>query len=163
MWPASGGFGSVHPSPKLINAEIPVVSTYSSITLDIIGVAALGVDLQNLETPTPFHESFQRIFDPSPLGQVLLLLNAFIPVRWIPLAENRHYKKAHADFHSVSREIIRERVRELTSAGELNAAKTTRRDLLTYMVQETYATKNPWTEEDLLGHVRKKRDIRRPS
>lgn len=130
------------------------MSTYSSITLDIIGVAALGVDLQNLETPTPYHESFQCMFDPPPLGQALLLLSAFIPIRWIPLAENRRYKKAHADFHTVLRDIIRERVRELTSA-ERKTVETTRRDLLTYMIQETYATKNPWTEEDLLGHVRK--------
>jgi len=132
-----------------------VVSTYSSITLDIIGVAALGVNLENLDTPTPFHEYYHQMFDPPPLGQALLALNAFIPVQWIPLQENRQFRRAKDMVRKLLREIIQQRIRDITKGNKaVNDSKS--RDLLTYMLKEMCTMDTPWTEDELLGHVSQK-------
>ena len=120
--------------------------------MDIIGVAALGVDLENLDTPTPFHECYHQMFDPPPLGQALIALNAFIPVQWIPLQENRQFKRAHDMIRKLLCGIIRQRIQDVTS-GNKAADGSGSRDLITYMVEEAYATDTPWTEDELLGHV----------
>lgn len=151
-----------------------MVSTYSRLTLDIIGITALGVDLQNLNRPSTFHECYTRVFDPPPLGQVLLLLNAFIPVRWIPLRENRLFERANDEVRRLVRDIVRERIRDFNSDNnqgkhkdkeehwdeslekEVDALAAPRcRDLLSYLVEEVYSAKGatPWTEEEILGHA----------
>ncbi|KAK1753620.1 cytochrome P450 [Echria macrotheca] len=136
---------------------VELVSTFSSITLDIIGIAALGVNLQNLETPTPFHESYTHVFDPPPLGQALLALNAFVPIRWIPLAENLQFERANAEIHRLVLKIVRDRTAKVLAGkeegGEAEKETQERRDLLTYIIEETYATENPWTEEEIVGHM----------
>lgn len=132
------------------------MGTYSSVTLDIIGVAALGVQFQNLDAPTPFHECYHRVFDPPLLGQVLMTINAFIPVRRIPLRENREFLEANAEVHRLVREIVRERLEEIAARGDAHSSHDGgRRDLLTYIIEETYGTENAWTEDQLLDHVRK--------
>lgn len=132
-----------------------MVSTYSSVTLDIIGVAALGIEFQNLDAPTPFHECYHRVFDPPLLGQILLTANAFVPVRWIPLEENRRFTAANAEVQRLMRQIVRQRIEDV-AAGYGSTGAGDRRDLLTYIIEETNATGQPWTEEELLGHVRRK-------
>jgi cytochrome P450 len=132
-----------------------VVSTYSSLTLDIIGVAALGVNLDNLDTPTPFHEYYHQMFDPPPLGQALLALNAFIPVQWIPLQENRQFRRAKDMIRKLLREIIQQRIRTITKSDKaVDDSEST--DLLTYLVEEMCTMDTPWTEDELLGHVSEK-------
>lgn len=129
-----------------------MVSTYSSLTLDIIGIAALGVNLENLDIPTPFHEYYHQMFDPPPLGQALLALNAFIPVQWIPLQENRQFKRARDTIRKLLRGIIQQRIRDITQ-GNMAVDDSKGRDLLTYMLEETCTMDSPWTEDELLGHV----------
>jgi cytochrome P450 len=129
-----------------------VVKTYTSITLDIIGVAALGVDLRNLDAPTPFHECYSRVFDPPVLGQALMAIDLFVPIRWIPLEENKKYLAYSAEVHRMTLDVVRDRIRELTDEkGKL--VPTERKDLLTFLIQETYEAENPWTEREYLGHV----------
>ncbi|KAK0649244.1 cytochrome p450 monooxygenase [Cercophora newfieldiana] len=131
---------------------VELVKTYTSITLDIIGVAALGVDLRNLDAPTPFHVCYSRTFDPPIFGQALMAIDIFVPIRWIPLEENRKYLSYSAEVHRMTLEIVRDRIRELTDEnGKLVA--TERKDLLTFLIQETYEAENPWTEQEYLGHM----------
>ncbi|KAK3339637.1 cytochrome P450 [Lasiosphaeria hispida] len=136
------------------NGIVELSSTYSSLTLDIIGVAALGADLQNLDAPTPFHECYHRVFEPPLLGQALLVINAYIPVRWIPVKENRQFKSANSEVQRLTREIVRQRIKDVTGReGGGAVGNTNRRDLLTYIVEETYATDHPWSEDEILGHM----------
>lgn len=62
-----------------------VVKKFTSRTLDVIGVTALGVELRNLDAPTPFQVCYTRVFDPPPLGQILMAIDHFVPIRRIPL------------------------------------------------------------------------------
>ena len=135
-----------------------MVSTYSSLTLDIIGIAALGVNLENLDTPTPFHEYYHQMFDPPPLGQALAALNAFIPVQWIPLRENRRFRRAKDMIRKLLREIIQQRIRDIAKGNEA-VDDSGGRDLLTYMLQEMRTMDAPWTEDELLGHVSQETSI----
>jgi cytochrome P450 len=129
-----------------------VVSTYAGVTLDVIGSAALGVEFKNLDAPTPFHECYERVFDPPPLGQALLAVNLFVPIRWIPLKENQRFNSDNGEIHRMTLEIVRDRIRELTDQdGKL--VHTDRRDILTFMVQETIGAGKRFTDEEYRDNV----------
>ncbi|KAK3316797.1 cytochrome P450 3A5 [Apodospora peruviana] len=143
-------------------AVVEVASKYTSATLDVIGVAVLGVELDNLDTTTPFHECYGRIFDPGPIGQIMMGLNALVPVRWIPVKENRLYKEATHTIDREVRKVIRERMSEFEAGQQQNGGKgkTERRDLLTFMLEEDVigptasgAREEGWTEKNLLDHM----------
>ncbi|PHH80715.1 hypothetical protein CDD80_63 [Ophiocordyceps camponoti-rufipedis] len=127
---------------------VECVASYSSITLDIIGLAGMGVDFRNLETPSLFHQNMQRIFDLSPLGEVLMLMSAYVPIRLLPLRENRTYKEALADIRRLLRELIRERVREMTTPEGV-LLETDRQDILSYMIR-TYKMEKAYDEQVIL-------------
>jgi cytochrome P450 len=142
---------------RQISAEdgvVELVSTYSLLTLDVIGVAALGVNLEDLDTSTSFYEYYVQMFDPPPLGQALLALNAFIPVRWIPLQENQRFARAQYMIRKLLREMIQQRIRDITQ-GKKATNGSTRKDLLTYMIEEMCVRDSAWTEDELLGHAMK--------
>jgi len=139
-----------------------VVSTYSSLTLDIIGIAALGIDLENLEHPSTFHECYHAVFDPPPLGQLLVFLDGFVPIRWLPLAENRRFAESNAVVRKLLRQIIRDRIVALTTPGgqgekvkkEGKEEEEGYKDILSYIITETYTpSTRPWDEEEILGHM----------
>jgi len=129
-----------------------VVSTYAGVTLDVIGSAALGVEFKNLDTPTPFHECYERVFDPTPMGQILIAINLFVPIRWIPLRENIIFKSDNAEIHRMTLEIVRDRIRELTDKnGKL--LETNRKDILTFLIQETIGAGKRMTDVEYRDHV----------
>jgi len=93
--------------------EVNVVTAYSSLTLDIIVQAVLGVGLKTYAPGTPFHECYNRLFDPPLVGRILIAINSVVPVRWLPLQENRIYKKNHETIHGMVRQIISRRLEEV--------------------------------------------------
>ncbi|KAK3386773.1 cytochrome p450 monooxygenase [Podospora didyma] len=129
---------------------VELVSTYSNLMLDIIGAAALGVELKNLEVPTPFFELYEEMNNPPPLGKLFMAINAFIPVAWIPLDVIKRLNNASQEVRRLLRAIIQQRVQDVTEKG---VGGLGRRDLLTYMVEETHATENTLSEEEILGHI----------
>lgn len=144
-------------------ADIPrlVVSLYSKIMLDIMGVFALGVELGNLQpadnaADNSFDECYHEIFDPDSWGQILMGLNAIFPVRWLPLEANRRFKQALHTVRSQLMAIIRDRIR---TVGEWKAAGIDSdayrgKDLLTFMVAEKYyADSDRWTPEYIMEQV----------
>ena len=130
--------------------------------LDIMGVFALGVELNNLETGSDysFHDCYHELFDPDPLGQTLMGLNAVLPtgIRWLPLEANRKFKNATGIVHGQLRSIVQQRIAEvergrdntvLYDEGEIM-------DMLTYMVRYKYFAKDGeerWTEQEMLDQV----------
>jgi len=126
------------------------VSAYSSLTLDIIGIAALGVELQNLTSHSRFHECYKGVFDPPLLGQVLMAINVFVPIRWLPLEENRSFKQSNNEVRRLTREIVRQRMADFR---EEKPDIEDRNDILTHIIRESLAAKKPWTEEEILNQV----------
>ncbi|KAK0704317.1 cytochrome p450 monooxygenase [Lasiosphaeris hirsuta] len=131
---------------------VEAVSTFTSLTLDIIGIAALGVELHNLEEPSRFHECYQQVFDPPAVGQALFVLDAIFPIRWMPIEANRQFRRATKELRGLVRDIVRQRVKDVTE-GRKGISDTGRQDILTYMIEQTYTTEDPWEEEELMGHI----------
>jgi len=140
-----------------VGEEVNVVTAYSSLTLDIIVQAVLGVDLKTYTPGTPFHECYNRLFDPPLVGQILISINSIVPVRWLPLEENRIYKKNHETIHGMVRQIISRRLEEVekkTSSGNYESTSSSdRKDILSHMIDESNLTGEPWSVDKIYGHV----------
>lgn len=120
-------------------------------TLDIVGVAALGYELDSLTTPSVLAASYETIFECiTPLQVLISVVHRYIPIRsWLPLKVNKDYVRANADVRDRLRSLIRQRRQEFQT-GEVRGEKQSR-DLLTLLIEES---KDTWSEEEILGYVR---------
>jgi cytochrome P450 len=139
--------------------SIEALEVLSKTTLDVIGLASLGVELHSLSTEgSTLNELYTTVFDQSPVGQLISVINMFIPVRkWLPLKANRDFLHAASEIQRVLRESIRERKKEIFGGNEGVKREFTEegsRDLLTFMLYERSEGSNKWSEDDILGHLR---------
>ncbi|KAG8162855.1 hypothetical protein KVR01_007333 [Diaporthe batatas] len=120
-------------------------------TLDIVGLSALGYELNTLSTSSPLAKSYEKIFEyATPLQLLISFLNTYAPVRrFLPFEANRNHLRATANIRQILREHIRARKQEFHN-GKIREEKTSR-DLLTLMIEESRDT---WSEDELLGYVR---------
>jgi cytochrome P450 len=109
-----------------------------------------------------FHECYHEVFDPPPAGLVFTAINAFVPIRWLPVKPNIDFMRANGTVHSMLNGIIQERIAEarMARAGQSKSAskvddeeKST--DLLTFMVEQKYLSEDGdrWTEQDMLNQI----------
>ncbi|KAK1996776.1 cytochrome P450 [Colletotrichum falcatum] len=126
-----------------------VSSAYGRVTLDIVAWFTLGIDLGSTLSTSLFHEAYHKMFDPSPFGAFLMVMNAYVPgTRALPFEENREFNACSASVRARLADIIRERVRDVDS-GSLGAAGE-RPDLLSHMIIESRAAGDPWSEDKML-------------
>src|SRR5689334_12862004 len=128
--------------------------------LDIMGVFALGVELDNLgsgrDTTTSFHECYHEVFEPDAVGQLLVAMNGFMPIRWLPIESNRRFLHANKVVRSQLTEIIRNRIQTIEARKEagMDGGVTEIKDLLTFMVTEKYfSSHDRWDEDKILNQV----------
>lgn len=95
------------------SAVIEASDTFSKTTLDVMGTATLGIELSNMDSTKfadkvatvsdaksggnkglTFHHTYHTLFTQDTVGKVLLTIDAFIPVLWIPCEANRRFKAA---------------------------------------------------------------------
>ena len=132
---------------------------YSKLTLDIMGIFALGIELNNLEAPTVFEACYKEMFEQPFVGQLLIAMNAFFPIRWLPIKINQDFLRAKEIVRSQLRSIVKERITDIQEGRASTSRKsaTEADDLLTYLVRENYLTENDgprWTEDNMLEQVR---------
>ncbi|KAK0619145.1 cytochrome P450 [Immersiella caudata] len=142
---------------------VELVSLYSKIMLDIMGVFALGVELDNLQSAsagaTSFDECYHEVFEPDGWGQILMAINGILPIRWLPVEPNRRFIHANKMVRSQLTDIIRDRIRTIGAqrAAGIDIDPTldgSSKDLLTFMVAEKYyADGDQWTESDILNQI----------
>ncbi|KAK3312699.1 cytochrome P450 [Apodospora peruviana] len=149
---------------------VELVSLYSKITLDIMGIFALGLELDDIHsvinTTTKKHKtvSFQscyhELFEPDGFGQILLAINGIIPIRWIPLEANRRFLQASKTIRRQLRDVIHDRIRTVgarKAAGTTNGVeKNEQQDLLTFMITEKYFASSEserWTESEIMDQI----------
>src|ERR1700712_2824739 len=116
------------------------MSVLSSATMDIIGIVSLGVELEELasNSGTGFAELFHRLLHQSPLGQLIWVVNSFIPIRsFVPLEANRSFVRNQAELRAMLRSTIQKRIAEMNE-GKRKGVMTESRDLLTYMLEEAH-------------------------
>ena len=119
-------------------------------TLDVVGVAALGYNLDALSTSCSLAESYEKIFECVTALQVLIsVIHQYIPIRnFLPLKVNRDYVRANREVRRILREHIRLRKKEYRD-GKIHGEKASR-DLLTLMIEES---QDIWSEDEMLGFV----------
>ncbi|OQU95832.1 hypothetical protein CLAIMM_01999 [Cladophialophora immunda] len=138
-------------SASLQKSELVEVSgLLAKTTLDIVGLAALGYQLDSLSKPSILAESYEKIFECiTPLQVLISTIHRFIPVRsWLPLKVNKEYVHANADVRTRLRQHIRQRKREFQEGKILGEKQS--RDLLTLMIEES---KDTWSEDEMLGYL----------
>ncbi|KAI0881089.1 cytochrome P450 [Annulohypoxylon maeteangense] len=143
-------------------AAVETIETLSKSTMDTIGVTVLGIDLDTLSSmyPQSFQELYGRVLHQGPIGQLISVVNAFIPIRkFLPFGANRRFTQATTDLREMLRDIIQKRTAELAD-GTFKEKKGESRDLLTYMLEEAQLRqqethKQVWSVDDIIGHVRK--------
>ncbi|KAH8647734.1 cytochrome P450 [Xylariales sp. PMI_506] len=149
--------------------------TFSKAILDIMGSTILGIDLDyvkpenhntdsdasnskpiSVKKECSFHEAYDVFFAPSPLGGVLLFLNGWIPIRWIPLKTNREFMFAMKWLNEALSGIISDRYRKVSTEKEAGTYEQQySRDLVTFVVEESMpggATEGVGRRE-FLGHL----------
>ncbi|GAB1316901.1 Cytochrome P450 monooxygenase FUM15 [Madurella fahalii] len=139
---------------------VELVSIYSKITLDIMGVVALGLELDDLPASTTgnmsFQACYQELFEPDSLGQMLLAINGIVPIRWLPLEANRRFIRASKTIRAQLTDIIQNRIRIVGArkAAGMDSSEGNAKDLLTYMIAEKYyADSDRWTEKEIMDQI----------
>ena len=133
---------------------VSVSSLLSKTTLDAIGLTALGAQFDNLVSPTEFALAFERVFgmETSIIAALMSAINIYFPIRgWLPIKVNRDYLNANWTIRRLLREHIRKRKIELASKGKASEPDA---DLLALMIREKDGGVDPWTEDEMLNHVR---------
>lgn len=87
------------------------IDTFMRAILDVMGTVILGVDLDYVKPGTEgetsqgrdtgktgegkqgcsFHEAYDVFFSPDTVGKIILLANAHVPLRWLPIKANREF------------------------------------------------------------------------
>ncbi|KAI0910689.1 cytochrome P450 3A5 [Ustulina deusta] len=138
------------------HASIEVIDTLSKSAMDNICLTVLGVELDTLSFN--FRDLYSRVLHQGPLGQLLSVINAFVPIRrLVPLEANRRFIEANKDLRQMLREIIEKRKADLRN-GVLQKEIGESRDLLTYMLEESelqrqQTGREPWSVEEIIGHL----------
>ncbi|KAI1149903.1 cytochrome P450 3A5 [Nemania diffusa] len=125
-------------------ASLEVMDAFSKAAMDTIGVTVLGIELKTLSTmyPFSFQELYSRVLHQSPLGQVIWVINAFVPIRrFVPLAANKRFVNAIKDLRNMLREIIEKRKDDLRD-GTFKKEIGESRDLLTSLLAGHESTAN---------------------
>ncbi|KAB5518869.1 cytochrome P450 [Coniochaeta sp. 2T2.1] len=137
---------------------IEVKDAYTRVTLDVIGIFALGKELKNLETPTEFVDCYQTVFDPPRSGLILAAINMIFPIRWLPFPRaNREFVRANARLREIVSDFTTDRIDEVLAGKKgsyVEKYNAPDKDLLTYMIETKYlAAKDRWSKEDLVEQV----------
>lgn len=134
-----------------------VQSVYTKATLDAIGVAALGVELENLrseELKMDFLQCYFRMLAQPPLSALISFIHVHIPIRkLLPVEANWGFLRAMRGVHVMLDECIQERIAHVHSTDREKVGGTESRDLLTYMIEERQAAAGGLSIEDIRGHV----------
>ncbi|KAI0839975.1 cytochrome P450 [Hypoxylon sp. FL0890] len=149
---------------------IDCTDCFSRTTLDIMGIAILGIDLGFLESTAfdassktddkdaefSFHKAYHIIFAQGRLGQIILFLNAFVPTRWLPLRANREFLFAASWLEKYLAELVRKRRAEITAsiaAGKYESGDS--RDLVTFLIEESLpgGSAEGIKEIEIVGHL----------
>ncbi|KAI2470825.1 cytochrome P450 [Annulohypoxylon bovei var. microspora] len=141
-------------------ATVEATETLSKSTMDTIGVTVLGIELDTISSmyPQSFQELYGHVLQQGTVGQLISVVNAFVPIRSIvPLEANRKFIQTTTDLRKMLRDIIQQRTADLAD-GTFIRKMGESRDLLTYMLEEVELRrqetgKEVWSVDDIIGHL----------
>jgi cytochrome P450 len=82
-------------------------------------------------------ECYHTILEQSFLGFLITFINAFVPLRWLPLPANWNFLRAKDTLWSTVRKLVQKRFTEVEAKRVLHGGgeENESRDLLTYMIE----------------------------
>ncbi|KAK4226607.1 cytochrome P450 [Podospora fimiseda] len=122
---------------------IDVANVYNMMTIDIIGIAVFGIELENLSSTDnqqkkwDFLSCYKMLFEQSTLSAILTFINAAVPIRWIPLKANRDFTGASRQVRKMTTEVVRNRMREVNEKTQFGTVSGGN-DLLTMMIEDVW-------------------------
>ncbi|OQV00118.1 hypothetical protein CLAIMM_05656 [Cladophialophora immunda] len=133
------------------NDLIEVSSLFSKTALDIIGLACLGIQMNNLSSPSEFAMAYEKVFENTAWSAIMSALNIYLPIRsLIPIKTNRDYLNANATIRRLLRQHIRQRKVELEGQDK---ESSNGKDVLSIMIKERGTGAEIWDEDEMLGHL----------
>jgi hypothetical protein len=107
------------------------------------------------------YKAYHDVLEPDTTGQLLMALNAFLPIRWLPIEANRRWLNANDSVHERIRQTVVRRIEEMERATKEGAKSKAsndtkrRKDLLTYTLEERYFVKpgDGWSVLDIQNQV----------
>ncbi|KAI1634553.1 cytochrome P450 3A5 [Biscogniauxia mediterranea] len=137
--------------------DIDVMPIFSKATLNTIGLAAMGIKLENLKSPETgmdCQQCYHRMLSQSTLSALISFINVHLPIRWaLPIEANLGYVRAMRGLRSMITRHIDKRAGEIASGDKEKQVGFESRDLLTYMLEERESTGEILTTEHILGHL----------
>ncbi|KAL0932345.1 Cytochrome P450 709B2 [Colletotrichum truncatum] len=121
--------------------------------LDVIGVSLLGQEMHRVRSPTSpwtYEECYQKILSPPKLGQFIMFINPFIPLRWIPVKANRDYLSAKAWLEQMMIELIESRTAQIMESKKPDEESLEPRDFLSRMIEASMAADQKLTKRQLI-------------
>jgi len=107
-----------------------------------VGVTLLSVELDKLKSTSTastlnLEECWRSILEQSFLEFLITFINAFVPLRWLPLPANWKYRRAADDIWTTARELTEKNFEEVETrqAMGLTGEEDESRDLLIYMIE----------------------------
>lgn len=124
-----------------------VETTLWKTTLDIIGIATLGIDLDHLRVNTSLlYEAFTTVMQPTFFGHAVNYFNSIVPIRrYLPFKECRE----HTRLTDALRTYIRNQIRNRHSAMIL-PEKSDNPDALQYMMEHSDPS---WDEKEIIENT----------
>ncbi|EJT71853.1 cytochrome P450 3A5 [Gaeumannomyces tritici R3-111a-1] len=125
------------------------------LLLEMIVVTVLGVELAQMESPSSmgFAEAYHNLLQPSKLSMIIWFVNAMgLPMRWLPLKSNKKWLEANFTIQSMIKDVAHRRAENLRAAGRRRDAEDvsdTRRDLTTFMLEESLFGKGELSESEI--------------
>ncbi|KEF51083.1 uncharacterized protein A1O9_12865 [Exophiala aquamarina CBS 119918] len=134
--------------------DVEVTSWLNKTTLDIIGIAVLGYQLDALTSHSAFSDAYNTMFELTPVGNMIAAVNAIVPVRsWLPLKANFEFVQAKKTVRTLLRQHIRRRKQEILDVKHSLDTENSHLDLLSLILKEKSEGLAQWTEDEILGNV----------
>jgi hypothetical protein len=144
--------------------------------LDIIAAFATSLEIPEIDAAyfatnpsntASSYKAYHEVVEPGIAGQLLWAINAFVPLRWLPIEANKKWVGANDSVHERIRQVIVRRLADMTAKGEKHlegtgtendspSAKTRPKDLLTFAIEERVLKASPedrWDADDILNQV----------
>lgn len=106
------------------------------VTLDIIGLAALGQDFNTLQhSDDELARLYEQMMKPKPEQVALIVLNASLPqwlVKVLPWSVDRHFEGLTRDLRQICRQFVQERRQQIESGGGVEGGSI---DLLARLIE----------------------------
>jgi cytochrome P450 len=124
---------------------IEVKAWASRATLDIIGLAGMGQDFGSLQNEdNPLNITYLRLFKPSRIGQIIAILNTFLPawlVKTLPLQRNDDIKNASDTIKKTCFDLIQQKKTAMEKGN-------TEKDILSVALES-----GGFSDEDLVNQM----------